>query len=154
MTDKTKPRAAATRGGSVIVLPDTGDFGNDVLTAMRAGGTEPVHTATEIDRLVREAQISRGLRAEAGYAAGPVVTILHTRTERLASGKRLGAWLTLSNTTAGDAIYWNVSVMGDDYIWIWISDVGCLESLLAMLRTAAGGPSTEVREYPAEVPPI
>ena len=138
-----KPRPAATPYGTVTVLPQTGNLAADINAAIRAADTEDLadFTDDEIARLLKEKQIGAGLRAEAGYSAGPLGATFYSSTERLATGKRLGCFLTLSQTPHGDAVYWNIG-LGDEVICS--ADYAGARRILTMMRTAAGGPSTDV----------
>jgi hypothetical protein len=110
--DRARPRVAATRFGTVMLLPQSGRIGADVNAAIEASGAGEVASFTdeEIERLIRQQNVAAGLRAEAGYRSGPMVVILAWHSERLANGKSVGWYLTLSSTPAGDAIYFNVTV--------------------------------------------
>jgi hypothetical protein len=141
------PRPAATQSGTVMLLGDTGDLAADVQAALVAAGSEPF-PIEGIKRLLAYDQEARGLRAEAGYWSGPASVNFFTRMERLATGVRAHLFLRLMRTPPGDAVFWSVSVSSGE--WVLSATRDGADEILTMLRDAAGGPSTEVNEYPAD----
>lgn len=151
MTDKTRPRSAATRFGTVTLLGNSGNLAADVSDAIKAAGG-PFFLTDDVGRLLKQGRITASLRAEAGFWGASSATIFFTRTEMLATGKRAHAFLTLMRTPPGDAVLWNVGIMDNDHDAVMFADRTGADTMLALLRKAAGGESSEVREYPAEVP--
>jgi hypothetical protein len=151
MTETMRPRPAATRFGTVMLLGKTGNLAADIGIAIQAAGG-PIFTVEDIERLLKRERITAGLRAEAGYRGTPLVSIFFTRTETLASGKMAHAFLTLMRTPPGDAVLWNVGIMDNDHDAIMCADRTMADTILALLRKAARGPSTDVNEYSVEIP--
>lgn len=149
------PHAAALPIGSVMVLGQ-GNLAAATHAAIRAAGGEEAGADFDVDeigRLISEAQIGAGLRAEAGYSS-PVNVIFHTWVARLANHQQIYRWLILGRTPAGDAVRWNVALRGksDDCVIACAHRQGA-EELVKMLALAGGGfLMDEVESYPARVP--
>jgi hypothetical protein len=154
MSDQTRqPRPAATPFGTVMVLGDTGDLLTDLEAALDACGVNDAPDRDNLERMIANERESRGLRAEAGYATGLFILVLQTHSEKLATGVRVGCFLTFSQTQKwGDAVYFNVSIMDRDFAAVSFANREAAWGLLSTLRKAAGGPSAEFADNWHTVP--
>lgn len=151
--DPTKPhQVVLPHGGSATLLGNTGSLATDVFNALIGAGCPHAFSIDDVVRLIRCEHVRRGLRAEAGHSNGPMIVIFYTRTELLASGKRVGAWLTLMRTPRGDALCWNIGITSDGNAVLSLADDDGVKELFTMLRAATGGPSSDIRAYRAEIP--
>ena len=139
-------KKAATAFGTVCQLPNTGNVIADIAAALAVACNAKDFDENKVSVIRQQDRETAGLREEAGYGGHPDVSVFHTHTERLATGQRLGAWLTLSNTSVGDAVYWNISIIDDDRLAVCSATRAGADAIMAMLRKVAGGPSTEIKE--------
>src|SRR4051812_30352695 len=85
-----QPKAAATRMGSVMLLPGGEDLTADVQAAIHAAGAaDLVNLSTAAIREVIDHHSDvRSLQAEAGIRSGSAL-MLHLHSEKLATGVRI-----------------------------------------------------------------
>jgi len=112
MESLSLPQLRAIRYGTVLVLDDSGDLAADLYAAIgAASGRDRVPLSRdELETLLGEEQEARGLRAEAGYSGVFVVILWAGDREQLRDGVDMLSWLVLSETHAGDAVYWQTAV--------------------------------------------
>jgi hypothetical protein len=143
---RTRPkrtRAAAISRGSVMPLPDSGDLIRDLQTAIHAAQGEnfaPCEDA-KLRALIDAEREGAALRAEAGMRDGPLMVVLFAVEETLRSGLRVGLWLMFGNTTAGDAVWWMISPLGQhrgERRAISCATKQLADEVLELLRLAGG----------------
>jgi hypothetical protein len=160
MSSEMLSAVVSTDSGSIMLVqnkPHT-NFAQDVYTALQKMGAldiTNVRDPQDVELLIREERISRGLREEAGIATGSMSVGFFNSRERLATGVVVLSTLRLQHLPKyGDCIMWVIGVINNDggYTSISCSTKTEVDATMALLRLAANGPSLEVSSSPTPIP--
>jgi hypothetical protein len=158
MPEITPPRSQSTPFGSIMLLGNSGNIFQDVFEALKqmdALKDTNITGPEDVNRLMTQERISRGLQEEAGCRVGPYQVCFHNQGERLATGVRILSTLRLLHSSPyGDCIAWIIGATDNNgsYSTVICSNRTQVEAVFALLRAAAKGPSTDMTSDAIPIP--
>jgi hypothetical protein len=155
LVDKNQVEAtpmAAPYIGAVMALGDSGDLVEDIIAGLQCmkARADVALSDDDIGRLL----LARQLRnPNADIPADPM--LLHTHSERLCGGALVTCDLLFDQIGSCAALWWQVAMMtgpGGHATRFWSSSQTARDTILDLLRCAAGGRSSELREISPSIP--